>query len=77
MALPNLSIEVTENTSTGTFSSLSRNFEQTIDSINNDNSNSTETASDDEESSTTETASDDEESSTTETASDDEEILPQ
>ncbi|WP_172602134.1 hypothetical protein [Candidatus Nitrosocosmicus franklandus] len=76
MALPNLSIEVTENTSSSTFSSLSRDFDQTIENINNDNSNSTETTSDDEESSATETTSDDEESSATETTSDDEEILP-
>ena len=62
MALPNLSIKVTENTGSDTFSSLSRNFDQTIDNINNDNNSSstTETANDnnDESSSTTETAND-------------------
>lgn len=53
VALPYLAIKVTEQKDTGTFSSLSRNFDQTIDDINNDNSNSnstTETANDNDES---------------------------
>ena len=43
---PNLSFEVTEQNTGGTFSSLSRNFDQTIDNINDDE-NSTGTTNDD------------------------------
>ena len=42
---PNLSFEVTEQNTGGTFSSLSRNFDQTIDNINDDE-NSTGTTND-------------------------------
>jgi hypothetical protein len=71
MALPYLSIQVTENKEAGTFSSLSRNFDQTVADINNDNSSSTaETANDNDGSSTAETANDNDGSSTAETAND-------
>ena len=46
---PNLSFEVTEQNTGGTFSSLSRNFNQTIDNINDDE-NSTGTTNDAESS---------------------------
>ena len=46
---PNLSFEVTEQNTGGTFSSLSRNFDQTIDNINDDE-NSTGTTNDAESS---------------------------
>ena len=44
----NLSFEVTEQNNGGTFSSLSRDFDKTIDNINDDDKNSTETTNDDE-----------------------------
>ena len=48
MASPNPSFEVTEQNDSGTFSSLSRDFDQTIDNINDDDKNSTDTTNDDE-----------------------------
>ena len=48
MASPNPSFEVTEQNDSSTFSSLSRDFDQTIDNINNDDKNSTDTTNDDE-----------------------------
>jgi hypothetical protein len=49
---PNLSFEVTEQNTGGTFSSLSRNFDQTIDNINDDE-NSTGTTNDESSTGTT------------------------
>ena len=48
MASPNPSFEVTEQNDSSTFSSLSRDFDQTIDNINNNDKNSTDTTNDDE-----------------------------
>ena len=48
MASPNPSFEVTEQNDSSTFSSLSRDFDQTIDNINDDDKNSTDTTNDDE-----------------------------
>ena len=67
MALLYLSVQVTENSVSDTFSSLSRNFDQTIDNINNDNNSSsttTEATNDNDESSstTTEATNDNDES---------------
>ena len=50
MASPNPSFEVTEQNDSSTFSSLSRDFDQTIDNINNNDKNSTDTTNDDERS---------------------------
>ena len=43
-AFPNLSVEVTDNNKSDIFSSLSRDFDQTLNNINN-NENSAETTS--------------------------------
>lgn len=48
MALSNLSIEVLEHGNSTIFSFLSRDFDQTIDNINNNNQNSTAITNDDE-----------------------------
>jgi hypothetical protein len=48
MASTNPSVDVTEQNGSGTFSSLSRAFDQTIDNINDDDKNSTDTTNDDE-----------------------------
>ena len=48
MASPNHSFGVTEQNDSGTFSSLSRDFDQTIDNINDDDKNSKDTINDDE-----------------------------
>ena len=48
LASQNPSFEVTEQNDSGTFSSLSRDFDQTIDNINDDDKNSTDTTNDDE-----------------------------
>ncbi len=46
MASPNPSFEVTEQNDSSTFSSLSRDFDQTVDNINNDDRNSTDATND-------------------------------
>ena len=48
MASPNPSFEVTEQNDSSTFSSLSRDLDQTIENINDDDKNSTDTTNDDE-----------------------------
>ena len=45
VALPNLYIEVTDNNKSDIFSSLSRDFDQTLNNMNENNENSTQATS--------------------------------